>query len=319
MKAMTRTETAAWLAGHDNYCIISHCRPDGDTIGSTAALCLGLRKLGKTAVILENPDITPKFSPYHQNLTVPQPLEGALLVTIDVASPNMLPKNAKALLSQIALRIDHHGTAMAFTELELVDPDAGACGEIVYDVLMELGIALDPPLGEALYVAVSTDTGCFRYANTTAHSFSVAAACAASGADLFQVNLAFFETHRLPKLRLQGWMVEHTRFLAQGRLAICAIPRSIEQELGVNEDDMDNISGFPRSIAGVCMSATLRQTKDGLTKLSIRAVPGYDAGAICAKFGGGGHKGAAGAIVSMSMEETLPLLEAAMLEVEAAG
>lgn len=316
MGILNRNETALWLAQRDNFCILTHRRPDGDTVGSAAALCLGLQALGKTAVVLENPDMTPKFSPFLDNLTCPTVPEGAVLVCVDLASPNLLPKEQQHLVGSIALRIDHHATATSFTEEELVDAHAGACGEIIYDVLMTLGLSMTPRMGEALYVAVSTDTGCFRYANTTAHTFAVASACAASGADLFAVNQIMFETHRLEKLRLQGWIVEHTHFLAQGRLAVCPIPGAVAEGFGVNEDDMDNISSFPRSIAGVRMSATLRQTKDGLTKVSVRAVPGYDAGAVCAKFGGGGHKGAAGAVLRLSLEEATAALEAALLEAE---
>lgn len=316
MQTMNSRETARFLAAHDNFCILTHRRPDGDTVGSAAALCLGLRAMGKTAAVLENPDMTPKFAPYLEGLTCAALPAGAVPVCVDVAAPNMLPDAFRHLVGSIAFRIDHHGGDRSFTDLELVDPEAGACGELIYDVLMELGVALTPAMGEALYVAVSTDTGCFRYANTTAHTFRVAAACAESGANLFEVNLIMFETQRLQKLRLQGWMVEHTRFLAGGKLAICPIPGEIEDEIGVNEDDMDNISGFPRSISGVCMSATLRRAKEGGTKISVRAVPGYDAGAICALFGGGGHKGAAGAVTNLSMEETADKLAEIMLAAE---
>ena len=317
MGILTRTEAARWLVEGDSFCILTHRRPDGDTVGSAAALCLGLQAMGKQAVVLENPDLTPRFAPYLANLTVPQVPERAVLITVDVASPNMLPLEHQALVGSIALRIDHHGASASFTDMELVDPQAAACGEIIHDILQELKVPLDASIGQALYVAVSTDTGCFRYANTTAHTFLVASACAASGADLFSVNSELFETQRLEKLRLQSWLVEHIRFLAGGRLAICAIPRAVEEQLGVNEDDMENISSFPRSIAGVEMSATLRQTKDGLVKISLRAIPGYDAAAICAKFGGGGHKGAAGCTIRLPLAEAAARLEAAMLEDQA--
>ena len=298
MTNLTRLEVARWLEARDNFLILTHCRPDGDTLGSAAVLCRGLRQLGKTAHILENPQVTEKYRHLHRGLTK-DAIGTETLVCVDVAAPGMLQENAKN--ESIALRIDHHGSATSFTELELVDPTAGATGDIIYDTLMELGVKLDKAMAEALYIAVSTDTGCFRYANTNAHSYLVAAACAQAGGDLHTINQEIFDTNSLARLRLQGWMVENIRFYRDGALAVCPLPKSVERQLGVTEDDMENISGFPRSIEGVKMAATLRETEDRV-KVSVRALPGYDAAAVCAAFGGGGHKGAAGASMKMTLE-----------------
>jgi phosphoesterase RecJ-like protein len=158
-------------------------------------------------------------------------------------------------------------------------------------------------MAEALYTAVSTDTGCFRYANTTAFSYRTAAACADTGADLNAITQAIFETNTFRRLKIQSWITENARFLAAGNAALVAIPLAVEQAIGVDEDDMDNISGFPRTIQGVKIAATLREQPGGGVKASVRAVPGWDAAAICARFGGGGHKGAAGATLQMSLAE----------------
>lgn len=312
MKKLTRNETAQFLLQHDNYVILTHRRPDGDTLGSSAALCLGLRSLGKNAHILPNKETTERYAWLHAGLTKPQAEEGDTLVTVDVASPGMLPREFECFLGRIALRIDHHGSATSFTEAELVDPGAGACAEIIYDVLTEMGVTPDAALADALYVGTSTDTGCFRFANTTEHTFTVAAACCKYGARVYQLNQELFETNTLGRLKIQGWIVEHMQLLSCGNLALVAIPRAVEQQLGVTEDDMDNISSFPRTIAGVCMAATLRETKEGDVKLSVRAVPGYDATRVTVKFGGGGHKGAAGASLKMPLEEAAKAVSEAM-------
>ena len=131
MKKLTRPETAAFLAEHDRYAIVTHRRPDGDTLGCAAALCRGLRKLGKTAHILENPEISDRFRWLHQGLTKEQAEAGDTVVSVDVASPSMLPDRFQCLLGGIALRIDHHGSATSFTEQELVDPGSAACAESV--------------------------------------------------------------------------------------------------------------------------------------------------------------------------------------------
>ncbi len=311
---MTISECAQWLRSHDDYLILTHVRPDGDTLGSAALLCRMLRSLGKTAHILKNPETTPKYAPLHQGLTLDDAQEHHTLVCVDTAAPDMLPPAFSHLLGRIQLRIDHHATATPFTPYALVEPVAGACGEILWDLMDPLGLTLDKPMADALYTAVSTDTGCFRYANTTAHSFLTAAACAQAGADLSGINLAMFDTNSLAKLRIQSWMIANARFCREGRGVVCAIPLSVEKGMGVTQDDMDNISGYPRTIEGVCLAATLRQLSDGRVKLSLRALPGYDAAAICAKFGGGGHKDAAGATFALPLEQAAQMVMAALEE-----
>lgn len=313
MTTLTRAETARFLLERDRIVIVTHRRPDGDTLGSAALLCRGLRQLGKTAHVLYNPETTRRYLALQEGLTKPAVEVADTLVCVDVAAPELLPTGV--LQEQILLRIDHHASATGFTPYALVDPTAAACGEILCDVLTEMGAELDIPMANALYIAVSTDTGCFRYANTTSNSFAVASRCAAVSPELFGINQMLFDTNSLGRLRLQGWLVEHALFLLDGQAVICALPRSVEEDLQLTEEDMENISGFPRSIEGVKISAMLRQ-ETGRVKLSVRAVPGWDAAAVCAAFGGGGHKGAAGATLRMSMEDAVTALKAEFLKTE---
>ena len=313
MRTLTKNQTAEFLKQNNNYVILTHRRPDGDTLGSSALLCLGLRKLGKTAHILRNPEITEKYAHLHEGLTTEQVKNSDILIAVDTASSGMIPEAFSQYADRIALRIDHHATAQSFTERELVEPEAAACGEIVYGLLALMGAKLDETMADALYTAVATDTGCFRYANTTAQTFRTAAACAAVSRNLYAINQALFETNSLGRLRLQGWLVEHAIFLKDRTAVICPLPKAVETELGLTEDDMENISSFPRSIEGVKIAATIREESAGRVKLSVRAVPGFDAAAVCARFGGGGHKGAAGASMELTMEEAVNALKEALL------
>ena len=310
MMAMTRAEVAQWLLARDRFVILTHRRPDGDTIGSAAALCHGLRQLGKTAHVLVNAEVTPKYTKLLEGLTKVEAWAGDTVISVDVAAFNMLPEPFKKYM--IALRIDHHENRETFSDNELVDPAAAACGDIIFDVLQAMQVQLDAPLANALYTAVSTDTGCFRYANTTAHSYQVAAACAQAGGEIFAINQALFDTNSLARLRIQGYLVANATFLQDGKVVICALPRAVEQELGATEDDLENISGFPRSIEGVQLAVTLREEPNGRVKISARAVPGCDAAALCAQFGGGGHKGAAGASMDLPMAEAVEKIIAAL-------
>ncbi len=314
MKKLTRNETADFLRTHDNFVILTHRRPDGDTIGSAAALCCGLRLCGKTAHVLENKEITDRFHHLVDGLTKAWPEENDTLVSTDVASPNMLPVAFEPLLGNIQLRIDHHASATSFTEFELVDGGSASCAELIWDILNCLAVEMDAKTAEAVYVGTSTDTGCFRYSNVTSHTFETAAACAKAGARVYELNQELFETNTLARLKMQAWVVDHLHTFREGKMAICAIPLAVEKEIGVTPDDMDNISSFPRTVAGVCMAATLRETAEGDVKLSVRAIPGYDATKVTAPLGGGGHKGAAGASLKMSMEDAVKTVEEIMLK-----
>ena len=300
---LTRAAAAAYLSGLDRVLILAHRRPDGDTLGSAAALCRGLRQLGKTAYVLENPEVTEKYRFLTEGLTKKAAGEEDTVISVDIAALSLLTDNAAALADRIALRIDHHFSAHSFTPMELVDHEAAACGDIIFDILERMGVKPEPQIAEALYTAVSTDTGCFRFSNTNAHCYAVAAACSAAGGDLYTINRKIFDTFSLAKLRLQSYLTEHICLFHGGKMAICLLPRAVEQELGVNENDMDSISGFPQSVEGVEVSALLRQNPDGRIKLSMRAIPGFDVAAVCARLGGGGHKAAAGATLDMTMEQ----------------
>jgi len=313
MKQLTRADTAAWLRSHDGYCILTHRRPDGDTIGSAAALCLGLRAMGKTAHILENPELTEKYRYLHTGMTCTEVYTGATVISVDTAAETMFPLSFIHLRDKVELSIDHHGTNSGYANEGLVDADAAACGEIIFDLLNLLKVPVSREIAESIYIAVSTDTGCFRYSNTTARTLRTAAACLEAGIDSYAINMKLFETTRLPRLKLDAYMAQNMEVLKAGRIALVRIPLSLEHELELQEDDMENVSNFARNVEGVELAVTFRTDLTGATKLSVRSAPGYDAAAICAALGGGGHKAAAGARVNCDQlearEKVLAILE----------
>ena len=312
MRNLTVSETAQWLLARDRFAILTHRRPDGDTLGSAAALCLGLRSLGKTAHILYNPEVTPRYAHLQEDISKETFTQGDTLVCVDVAATDLIPEGYRHLTDNIDLRIDHHRASESFTKEEFVDPLAAACGQLIYDILMEMGVVLDRPMANAIHIAISTDTGCFRFGNTQSHTLEVAAACAKVSDDLSEINRNLFTVRSFRRMKLEAWIVEHLRLEAEGKIAVCALPLAVEQAMELTEDDMENISGFLRSIEGVCIGAMLRENWDGTVKLSVRCHRSYNAGGICAQFGGGGHVGAAGATLNMPMDEAVKAVCAAM-------
>lgn len=301
MKELTLREVAAFLRQRDDYLILTHRRPDGDTIGCAAALCGGLRKMGKTAHILNNPQFTPKFAPYLEGFLIDTVGENDCIVAIDIATERLLPLNAENYADCVSLLIDHHGRNSEYAESGYIDSNSAACGEIVLELLKLLPIEIDKKIAEAIYLAVSTDTGCFRYSNVTADTLRAAAFCRDCGADTFAVNQVMFLTKRPARLKLDAYLIETTEFFADGLVAVSCLPTEVRERLGITEDDIDDISGFGREIEGVQIGVMVRQEGEN-GKVSVRTSPNYDACGICAVLGGGGHRAAAGATVAGGIE-----------------
>ena len=293
---MTRAEFCAFLRGHDRFAILTHRRPDGDTIGSAAALCLGLRQLGKTAFVLTNEQFTPRFAPLLEGLVCQTLPEAATVISVDIASEGLLSFDAVRMGLTPVCAADHHGSNSLACP-KLVEADKAACGEIIYAVLSELGAAVTKRIAECLYTAISTDTGCFKFSNTSANTHRTAAALIDAGADIYPINKILFDTKSFSRLRLEARLTDTMEFYAGGAVGICTLPKGLLREFCVTEDDLDSISGFARSIEGVRIGVMIREVEDGLGKLSLRTEAPYDASRICALLGGGGHAAAAGASV----------------------
>ena len=293
-KHRTNPETLELLRGHDSFLIVNHRRPDGDAVGSAAALCRSLRGAGKQAWIWKNPETTERYLPYLAGLETEEVPEGAVLISVDMATENLLPLNAGHLAGRFLLCLDHHGSNDGYAANTNVRPDCAACGELLLELLPELS-PVTREIAEALYLAISTDTGCFQYSNVTGNTLRAAAALKDLGADTFSINKVMFGTKSIARLRLEAALTDSVEFYAGGKVAVCSISRAMMEELGATEDDLDDISGFPRDIQGVAIGVLVKELREGGAKVSLRTDGDYDASAICKRMGGGGHKAAAGA------------------------
>lgn len=296
-------EAARWFLDRDRFLILTHVRPDGDTTGCAIALCLGLRSLGKDAWIWENPQFSGRFLPRMAGMLRADLADDAVLVAVDMATESLLPQGGEAFAGKAQLCIDHHPSNTFYAADTLLDAGCAACGELLYSVLEALGAEITPAVAEAIYIAVSTDTGCFRFSNTSARTFETAAACVRHGADIAPINRQIFEIKTRGRLELESRMMAEMDFYCGGTVAICCLPQSLVEQLGVTEDDLDSISGFPRTIEGVLVGAVLRDSEPGKVKFSVRTAAGYNASAYCAALGGGGHAAAAGASIPGTLEE----------------
>lgn len=300
-------EAAARLRQMDNVLLLTHVRPDGDTIGSAAALCQALRDMGKTAYLLYNPEITDTYAPYAAPYWAPADFAPAHIVSTDIAALNLLPDNAASYASRVELAIDHHGSQAFFATETCLDAEAAACGEIIYRVIREL-TAVTPAIAMLLYVAISTDTGCFVYTNTTADTHRIAAALLETGIDVGPVNKALFRTKSKTRLAMEARMVADMELYDSDRVVVMSIPLSLRQELQATEADIEELSSLAALVEGTDCGITLRELKPGKVKLSLRTGPRVDACAVCQRLGGGGHKAAAGATVDGTLKDAKALV-----------
>lgn len=229
-----------------------------------------------------------------------------------MASESLLPDNAVQFAGKIQLAMDHHGSNTGFAARTCVEPDLAACGELIYGLLQELGVTVTPEIAEAIYLAVSTDTGCFQYANTTSNTLRVAAAVRDAGCEAYPINKIFFGTKSVARLQLEARLTETMELYAGGKVAICHLPLSWMEELHLDEDQLDSIASFPRSVEGVEVGATLREQAGNRQKISLRTGESANASAICAHLGGGGHKAAAGATLMGTYAEVRQRILAAL-------
>ena len=300
---MNCQEVARFLREHDNYLILTHKRPDGDTIGCAAALFELLRGLGKTAWLLPSLDATRLFREYLDGREAPADYVPDTVVSVDVATENLLPPNAEEYRGRIYLAIDHHPSQEFFARDTWVEADKAACGELLYALAEELG-GLNAAAATPLYVAVSTDTGCFAYSNVTANTHRVTAALMEAGAPYQRLNKKHFRTKTLARMRLEGLILQNMALYHDGAVVVAPISLEMMARANATEDDTEDIAAFVGQIEGVRHSATIRELRPGECKISLRtAADLLDASAACARLGGGGHKAAAGCTVYGTVEE----------------
>lgn len=299
---MTIQETAAMLQTMDRVLLLTHVRPDGDTIGSAAALCQALRDMGKTAYLLPNAGTTETYQPYAEGYWGAADFEPDYVVSVDIAALSLLPENAKKYAGRIHLSIDHHPSNEGFAPHLCVLPEMAACGEIVYEIV-RLMTPVTQEIALPLYVAVSTDTGCFVYSNTSAHTHRVAAALLETGIAVAGVNKALFRTKSRTRLAMEAWMAEWAEYYDNDRVVIMQIPRSLCLDYKATEADVEELSSLAALVAGTDCGVTLRELEGGRVKISLRTGPRVNATAVCALLGGGGHAAAAGATINGSMKE----------------
>ena len=303
-------ELSVYLKDHDNYEILTHAYPDGDTLGSGFALCLALQQIGKNARVITT-NIPSKFT-YLLKGVKEQDFEAETIISTDVAADSLLGSNMEKYAGRIDVCIDHHGSNTITAEEKFVDRFAAATCEIVYKLFRRMKIKITEQIADCLYTGISTDTGCFRYTNTTSETMRVAAQLMDFGCNTEYINKAMFETKSKTKIQIERAVYDTMTYCADGRCAIIYTTLDMFKSLDVGDDEMEGLASIPRQIEGVLMGITILEKEGGFFKISVRTNCGINASEFCSQFGGGGHPAAAGCTVEGTLDEVRnKLIEAA--------
>lgn len=304
---ITVQQVADRILSQDRILILSHKSPDGDTLGSAYALLYALYACGKRARVMCSDPVPPQFA-YLAEGESETAFEPLFIIAVDVASKELLGSALAEYASRVNLCIDHHRTNGDYACGTLVDDQAAAACEILYAVIAAMGVSLTPQIASCLYTGIATDSGCFKYPNTTARTHRIAAELIEAGADYAAINRALFDTKSKARVAIEKQVLDTLSFAENGQIAWVCITQKMLRETGAMETELDGLAALPRMIEGVEVGITLREQQDGSYKVSIRTAQKADASAICAEFGGGGHLRAAGCRFTCTYQEAVERL-----------
>ena len=310
------------ISDHDNFLIVIHDKADGDAVGSSSALALFINKLGKKCAVLSPAVISSRLR-FIMSKEVTY-IEGKAafeasdfkydyVISLDVASPQLLGSLEDCIAPKINMVIDHHRINTVNSPIKHVDSDASATGEILFDVFSMYAVktgtdVFDKEVCKALFASISSDTGCFKYGNTTSKTHDIAAKLMAKDINAEEINRLLFDTKSLTQIQAEQLGFKNMQMFYDNRLAITVIDISDLEKIGASEDDTETISQIARTIEGVQIGAMMREKDyDGKIgyKFSVRANADTDVSLLCAAFNGGGHKKAAGCTIFDEKDKAL--------------
>lgn len=293
---------AEMLRSARNILILSHSSPDGDTLGSSFALCRALLRSGRNARVECSDELPAKYGYIYTGL-VDQDFAPDLIVSADVASQNLFGDRLEKYKDSVELCIDHHPSNTHYAGFTVLNAKAAATCEIMVDIIGSLGVEIDKDIANCIYTGLATDTGCFRFSNTTPNTLRAAALMIEKGAASGSINKIMFETTSRQRMEAETLALRTLEYQLNDRVAMITVSRDIINATGVRESDMEGIPSIPARIEGVLAGITIKEKAEGCYKISVRTNGALNASDICAAFSGGGHKNAAGCSIEGNLQD----------------
>ncbi|MGH7321976.1 MAG: DHH family phosphoesterase [Candidatus Rokuibacteriota bacterium] len=319
---MVPAEVTDLVASRQSFLLLAHLYPDGDVLGSQLGLGLALRAAGRrVAFACRHPVPDPfHFLPGADEVQQWKESEGQyeVVVTLDCPDPSRaggLLEGSRQLGARV-LNIDHHGDNRRYGDVNWIQPGAAATGEMVYDLLDRLGVPVTPDVAVNLYTAIVTDTGSFRYSNTTPKTFRIAARLLEAGVDPAEVAIQLYETRHLAGLHLLGQILQQVVTSDGGTIAWVVLDRAQMESADLPE--AEDFITYPRSLRSAKVAVLFRELS-GEVKVSLRAKGEVNVAQVAARFGGGGHPNAAGAVIRGDLAQAKALVLDAVREALAAA
>jgi phosphoesterase RecJ-like protein len=289
----------------DSFLISMHIDPDGDAVGCALSICSVLRRLGKSAKVVAEDAVPANFDFLEgSDEVVTSPTDAAqVAIVVDSGSLDRIGWARDVVLKcPVVVNIDHHGSNDNFGHHNLVVKTAGACGELVYRLLQELDIGLTTGEAEALYVAILSDTGCFRFPTTTSETLRIAAHLLDRGVKPYHAASEIFWKRSPAALRLLSGALSSIEVTNSGAIASMDVTSKMFAETGAGPRDTEGFANYPRSIRDVQVGILFREIGDNRYRVSLRAREGHAIDGIAKHFGGGGHPTAAGFRIEGDLE-----------------
>ena len=288
------------LEAANSICIVGHLRPDGDCVGSQLALALALRQAGRKATVWNQDPVPPRYSFLDPKEILKSPSRARsfdLVVALDCASFERLGSVGQFIGRRGSLvNIDHHPSNTLYGDINWIEPSASSTGEMLVDLFRHMGWKTTKPIADALFVAISTDTGSFQYSCTSASTFSACAQLAEAGADISGISERIYQSVTAPRMRLLKHVYASRRLVCDDKVAYVWLTPEIMRKAGAASADTEGLIDHIRGLDSVVVACTFEDTGDGTVRISLRSKSdAADVNRIAGTFGGGGHVRAAGA------------------------
>lgn len=282
------------------FVISSHARPDGDAIGSQMAMAYALQALGKTVRVVDKDPAPPPFQtfPGVSGIEVAGSVQGEFDAAVIMECADLSRTGVEGLDRFFVINIDHHPGNTMYGAINWFDEHAAACGEMVFDVVNALGVRLTPDIATHIYIAILTDTGQFHFSHMTPRTFEICRRCTEAGAQPEAIARAIYDSGTLGKLKQMGAILHNLDLQADGRVALAHLSLRLLQETGSTHEDSDGLINIPLTVKDIQAVVFFKEITPAFYRISMRSKGEVDVNRVANKFGGGGHKNAAGCSMS---------------------